>query len=189
MEEAAGEKLYVNEKGDEYVEVAPETGEKIRMLLESQKDIGAHHDLHALFASADQIAGANCHKTALFLTGRYTKDQLFSPDNDRPETAGHADIEAGSVLYKNLNKFHNALAEKEFPYRVSFFKRNERGEFEPRQSVTVLGLSNKGRVVGFEKGGPYGDTVFRYVNALHSISFHLKRGYAAALEKEAAGSE
>ena len=140
-------------------------------------------DIRKVLLAGDKIGGANCHKTALFLAGRYSQEQLFSPDNDNPETAGHADIEANSIIYTDPTVFPASLGEKRFPYRVSFFKL--RGDkYFAYHSMMVLGVTNKGNVVGFEKAGPYADNPFRYINVAKEITDYLLNGYIAGLEKQ-----
>jgi hypothetical protein len=173
-------RLYVDSKKKEHVEVKGETAEKIQELLQSQEDI-ASDDIEALLTASDTIAGANCHKTALFLSGDYSKEQLFAPDNDQPETAGHQDIESNSILYPDIEEFQEALAKRTFPYRVSFFKPKDGKPFA-YHSITVLGVTNKDVVVAFEKAGPYADTPFRYVNGMDTIMVYLSDGYTPALE-------
>lgn len=179
-EKAPGTRLFVDSRGKESISVDAVTAAKVTELLESQEQV-AGDDIEALLSASDEIAGANCHKTALYLTGRYTKEQLFAPDNDQPETAGHQDIEASSVLYPDLEEFQKALAEREFPYRISFFQDKDGKPFA-YHSITMLGVTAKGVVVAFEKAGPYADTPFRYVNGLDFLKLYLINGYTPALE-------
>jgi hypothetical protein len=174
-------RLYVNSNKSEYLEVDSEIGSKIDELLRSQEDVIAGENIEALFSASDKIAGANCHKTALFLTGRYSKEELFAPHNDNPQTAGHDYVEAHSTLYPELEGFQAALASRKFPFRISFFKPKDGKNFA-YHSITVLGLTNKNTIVGFEKEGPYADTPFKYINANDTITAYLMRGYTAGLE-------
>lgn len=175
------QKLYVDRKRTEYVAVDPAIAVKIDDLLESQEDM-ASDDIKKMLTTADKIQGANCHKTALFLTGKYSRKQLFSPDNDKPETAGHIDIEADSTIYEDPEAFQTAIRGKQFPFRVSFFKlRNEK--MFAYHSIVLLGVTNKGTLVGFEKEAAHADYHFRYIRAMDSIAGYLMNGYSAGLEK------
>lgn len=175
-------RLFVDADRTEYVDVDPVIGAKAEELLESQEDVVSNDDIAALLETSHEIAGANCHKTALYLTGKYSKEQLFSPDNDNPVTAGHEYIEEHSNVYVDFEKFQSALKDKEFPIRVSFFKDRDGKPFA-YHSITILGVTNKGTLVAFEKEGPYADTPFRYRNAMKAIAGHVATGYTAALEK------
>lgn len=180
-------RLFVNPDKTEYAEVGPDISRKITDLLKSQEDI-LSHDLEALLGAADKIQGANCHKTALFLTGKYSQEQLFAHDNDDPETAGHEFIEAHSTLYKDPGELQRMLKSRKFPFRISFFKPKDGKDFA-YHSLTVLGLTNAGRLVGFEKGGPYSDNVFKYIDAMREVSSYLMHGYAMGLEKDTASEQ
>lgn len=179
-------RLFVDADRTEYVDVDPVIGAKVEELLESQEDVVRNDDIAALLETSHEIAGANCHKTALYLTGKYSKEQLFSPDNDNPVTAGHEYVEEHSNLYPNLDAFSaelRAVVEQgKFPIRVSFFKEKDGKPFA-FHSITILAKSNKGTLVAFEKGGPYADTPFRYRNATRAIVRHRDLGYTLALEK------
>lgn len=174
------ERLSVNERGDEFVEVEKPIADKIRKLLESQHAL-ASHDVEAFFAAADNIQGANCHKTALYLTGEYTESQLFAEDNDNPETAGHFFVEAHTEVFDSLEEAQTQLQNLHFPFRVSFFKPKDGIDFA-YHSITLLGNSNKDRLIGFEKEGPYADNRFRYINALSTIVRYASEGYRIGLE-------
>jgi hypothetical protein len=176
-------RLFVDADRTEYVDVDPIIGAKAEELLESQEDVVSNDDIAALLETSHEIAGANCHKTALYLTGKYSKEQLFSPDNDNPVTAGHEYIEENSNLFSDFESFAAALqAKKEFPIRISFFKDKDGKPFA-FHSITILGKSNKGTLVAFEKGGPYADTPFRYRDATKAILRHQELKYTPALEK------
>jgi hypothetical protein len=166
-------RLYV-----EYVDLPSEVGKKIEELIRDQKGVLPGNDIEAMFSASDKIAGANCHKTSLYLTGHLSRDQLFSPDNTDPKTAGHAYVQERSNLYPAFTGFAIALKKRPFPFRVSFFKQNF-----PQHSITVLGVSSKGNLIGFEKEDAYADTPFRYINVTKSIGGHLGLGYVPGLEK------
>lgn len=182
FEDAEVSRIYVDAGKSEYLDADAKITAKIEDLLATQEGIASGNDVEALFAASDAVAGANCHKTALYLTGKYTREQLFEPYNDDPKTAGHEFIEQNSALYGDPEALQAALRNREFPFRVSFFKPKDGKEFA-YHSITVLGLSNKGTLVAFEKKGPYADTPFRYVNALNVIMSYLAENYVVGLEK------
>jgi hypothetical protein len=174
------ERLPINERGDEFIEVEKPLANKINKLLESQQAL-ASHDVEAFFEAADNIQGANCHKTALYLTGEYTESQLFAKDNDNPETAGHFFVEAHTEVFDSLEEAQTHLQNLHFPFRISFFKPKDGIDFA-YHSITLLGTSNKDRLIGFEKEGPYADNRFRYINALSTIVRYAGEGYRIGLE-------
>lgn len=172
------ERLFVNEARSEYVDVDPATAEKVEHLLEHNlTDID---DLEAMFAQGDKIQGANCHKTALYLTGDYSEAQLLASDNDSPETAGHSYIEEHSHIFSDTKQFEDALRRHAFPFRISFFKDKDGKPFA-YHSITVIGVSSKGRLVAFEKEGPYADNPFRYTDASSTLSAYLLRGHSVGI--------
>ena len=175
-------RLYVDSRNSEYVDVGPEEARKIRDLLESQEHV-ASDDVLTMFASSDKIQGANCHKTALYLTGRFTKEQLFAHDNDDPQTAGHEYVEEHSNLFPNLESARSALGRAKFPFRLSFFK-EKNGQPFAYHSITILGTSNCDTLVGFEKEGPYADNPFKYIDVVRTMSNYLSRGYSLGIEKK-----
>jgi len=175
------EDLYVDSKHSEYVVVNTETKAQILELLDSQKDVIKNDDIEALFLASEKVAGANCHKTSLFLTNKYSKEQLFSPDNDHPSTAGHEYVESHSKLYPTFSDLSSLVASKIPPFRISFFK-DENGKPLADHSITILGNSNKGTLIGFEKKGPYADTLFKYIDATKVIKRYLARGYILGVE-------
>lgn len=174
------ERLSIDEKGEEFLDLDIATAQKISYLLESQKDV-LSDDVEELLMAGDKIQGANCHKTALFMTGKISRERLFELNNDDPVTAGHAYVEGHSNLYPDIDRFNAALSQKTFPFRVSFFKSKEGKDFA-YHSITVLGMSNKKTLVGFEKEGPYADNPFRYINATEVITAHILHKYIPGLE-------
>ncbi len=174
-------KLYVNQSRDQYVNSDAETAEKIDDLLHSQKDINSD-DTHTLLEASDKIQGANCHKTALYLTDKITREDLFEPNNTDPQYAGHEQVEANTELFSSYEEFKNALMRKSFPVRISFFKPKDGKENYAHHSITILGFSNKKTLIGFEKAGPYSDTPFRYINALKAIHSKKVLGYTPGIE-------
>lgn len=182
LENTEGTRLFVNENKDEYLSVNSKLARKINKLLESQLQVQDVQDVAKLFDASDKIAGANCHKTALFLTGKISEEELFSPDNHDPETAGHSYIETHSQIVPDTKDLQEIMLEKELPFRISFFKKKEGKNFA-YHSITILGTTSKGTVVAFEKEGPYADTPFKYVDATNVIAQYLMRGFTAGLEK------
>lgn len=172
------ERLFVNEARDEYIDVDRATAQKVEFLLEH--NLTGVDDLEALFAQGDKIQGANCHKTALYLTGEYSEEQLLASDNDSPETAGHSYIEGHSNIFSDTKQFEDALRRHAFPFRISFFKDKDGKPFA-YHSITVVGVSSKGRLVAFEKEGPYADNPFRYTDASSTLSAYLLRGHSVGI--------
>jgi hypothetical protein len=175
-------RLYVDAKKSEYINVDTALAAKVNDLLDSQTAVVSGDDVEDLLSTSDKIAGANCHKTSLYLTGIISKEELFAPGNDDPVTAGHEHVESHSTLYPRSETLEVSLGRKKFPFRVSFFKKRNGKDFA-YHSITVLGLTNKGRVVAFEKEGPYADTPFRYVDGIRAIAGHITTGYTPGLEK------
>jgi hypothetical protein len=169
-------RLYVDAAKSEYIDIGVELARKIEDLLESQSDVVSGENIEALLSTGDRIAGANCHKTSLYLTDAISREELFAPDNHDPATAGHEYIEAHTKLYPQSDALQEVLRQKKFPFRVSFFKKRNGKDFA-YHSITLLKVSNKGRVVAFEKEGPYADTPFRYVDGIKSIAGHIATGY------------
>lgn len=176
-------RLYLTEDQAEYVDAPLYVADKIETLLDSQKNIVAGDDIEQLLLESHQVAGANCHKTALFLTGENTAEQLWAPDNDNPQTAGHEYVERHSKLFPDSDALSRGLTKQTFPYRISFFKRKKNGFFADH-SITLIGISNKGTLIGFEKMGPYADTPFKYINAMKSITAYLSNSYIAGLQND-----
>lgn len=171
--------LFVNENKTESVTVNKAIGEKINELLQRQEKV-ASHDIEILLGGAEDIQGANCHKTALYLMGDISLDDLLHPDNTDPETAGHETVENNSTIYEDHEKLN--LNKKSFPFRVSFFKKKE-GKYFAFHSITVLGITNKDRLLGFEKEGPYSDNPFRFIDVKNTLVAYLTKGYVVGLEK------
>lgn len=176
-------KVFVDAGKREYIVIDPHMAHKIEELLHHQAAVISGDDVEQLFAASDHIAGGNCHKTSLYLTDKYTEEQLFAPDNDHPTTAGHEYVEEHSKVFADTEAFERALIEREFPFRISFFKQQKDGTYFAYHSITVLGISNKERLVGFEKEGPYADTPFRYIEVNSTIGQFLAAGYVAGLEE------
>jgi len=175
------ERVYVSENKEQYIDIEPETAGKVETLLKSQEDVRSH-DIEAVFKTSDKIQGANCHKTALYLTDQASLDDLFEPNNTDPQYAGHEQVEANTKLFTSYDDFKNALMREKFPIRISFFKPKDGKENYAHHSITILGFSNKKTLVGFEKAGPYPETPFRFVNALKLISKQKRFGYTPGIE-------
>lgn len=172
--------LFVDAKKTEYVRLPQQTADKIEYLLKEQEGVFSG-DVYHIFAAGDKIQGANCHKTALFLTGKYSEVDLLAYDNDDPKTAGHEYVERNSMLLRDPNIIASVLEEVEVPFRISFFKEKDGKDFA-FHSITVIGMSNKDRLIGFEKEGPYPETPFRYINVMSVISKYLMGGYVIGVE-------
>ena len=110
---------FVNRARDEYVDMDPVIARKVDYLLRQNIDVRSSSVEH-IFALGDKIQGANCHKTAPFLTGEFSESQLFAPDNDNPETAGQSYIEQHSHIFADSEDIEEALTKHTFPFRVSF---------------------------------------------------------------------
>ena len=48
----------------------------------------------------------------------------------------------------------------------------------------IVGLSSKGRLIGFDKDGSYADNRFRYIDALRVVTEYLLKGHIVAIADE-----
>jgi len=178
---------------NEYVDIQDTLLEQVRDLLKRNPDHADH--VHDIFEDAESIAGANCHKTALYLTGHITRDELFAHTNHDVSTAGHAYVVSQertrilpSVSTNNertlkvfLKQLYSEFKKRTPPFRITFFSQEKGGVF-PQHSITVLAESNRGHWYGFEKKDAYGDHPFQDVLIEEALLRYLVNGHRIGIE-------
>lgn len=187
-------RVYPNKESDptEYLDVENELLKKMRDLLAQNPDTNDH--VHDFLADAEAVSGANCHKTAFYLTNKMTREELFAPTNHDIKTAGH--IEVASRAHTNMlppldddhveryiQQLFAQFARMQLPFRITFFAPHEQGLF-PKHSITVFGVTNKNNWHGFEKEDAYADNHFQDVNVENVITWYLTTGHRIGIEKQ-----
>jgi hypothetical protein len=168
-------KEYVRDRRD-----ALSVEKKMDVLLAANVDFGG--DVTSIFADADRIQGANCHKTALFLAGKIGWNELFDMTNHDVDEAGHVYVYAQTNLLKgqggieeNVRIALRLLLKQTMPQRVSFFQITETG-VHVAHSITVTHVSD-GRLRGFDKVDAHADQPFRKIDVQEVIALYVGLGY------------
>ncbi len=181
-------RIYITPDKAEWIDLQSSIYEKISYLLKKQpNEEDKHNDIVNYFNSADAIQGANCHKTALFLTGKIDDKQLFHPDNTDIKKAGHYFVSSleNTTLHPEINSFEE-LAEKlkniNYPIRITFFKVSKNQKYMPIHSVTILGITNKGKLLGFHKEDAYADNPFEFINIAELSTVYLTHNHIIGIE-------
>ncbi len=183
------ERLYITKDKQEWVDIDQALLEKMRLLRKMQPDPSqVHGDMHGYLKSAEDVQGANCHKTALFLTGKISKDDLFAHTNHDEETAGHAfvaSVENTNILpqVNTVKDLASRLAERPLPVRITFFKSQPNAEPFPVHSVTIIGITNEGRLLGFEKEDAYADKPFHDIDVGERLAIFIASGHSVGIGK------
>ncbi len=183
------ERLYITKDKQEWVDIDQALLEKMRLLRKMQPDPSqVHNDIHGYFNSADNIQGANCHKTALYLTGKITEEELFAHTNHDLETAGHvfvASSENTEMLPKEttVEGVIKKLKQCTLPVRVTFFAKYG-DKILSKHSITIIGVTNKGQFKGFEKEDTYAEDPFQDVDVRTIVSEFLNTGHMVGIEKQ-----
>lgn len=172
-----------------------------KSFLAKMQDLLAHNpdhtdDVHDFFNDAESVAGANCHKTALYLTGKMSREDLFAHTNHDVETAGHVYVaaEQNTTIIPRISNLQDRdateryvknifleFSKKELPFRVTFFTK-ERNGFFPQHSVTVFAVSNKGNWYGFEKEDAYSDKPFQDIDMGKILLKQIVNGLYVGIE-------
>jgi hypothetical protein len=184
----AARRVFLDSEKTEWMDIDSALLGKMRMLLRMQPDSAA--DIEHFFERADAIQGANCHKTSLFLTGKISLDALFAHTNHDPRTAGHIYVsneDNTAMVQEDLSieqKLGWYVVGKKFPLRITFFKKETTGGQSAVHSVTIIGVTNKGHLKGFEKKDAYADHPFQDVDIADILSYYFGKGYLLGVERQ-----
>lgn len=167
------------EDSNEWMDIPARLAVRMRMLLRVQPN---PTNMDQYFQKAEFVKGANCHKTSLYLTNKIPFRALFAHSNDTAETGGQVYVHAHSRIARREVSPENIIDKyvkgHTLPVRVSFFKKSGLHDYLPVHSITIVGHTNKGRWVAFEKEDAYADTPFHYSDALARMQeYHDVGGY------------
>lgn len=132
-------------------------GKIIRLVLKLQQKIDNDPLVQLDDNTTRSIKFANCHKTALFLTGDLDIEQLKTGKLDNPRTSGHGQIkneilEGKGDTFMFIDDLVEYIGDKSFRVTILLNKDNHR--LIPTHTFLILGKSNQGKTICFEKVGP-----------------------------------
>ena len=180
-------KVFVDDEKTEWIYIEQTLLEKMRLLRRIQPN--PEDDAETFMRKAYGVRGANCHQTSLYLMGKLTLDELLALTNHDIETAGHKEVvsEENTQILSHADtatEFAQALEGRKPPIRVTFFRTEPDGSLYPVHSITVIGITNKGHIIGFEKMSAKGDHPFHDIDVLANLTAYLAKGKVVGIGKE-----
>jgi hypothetical protein len=163
--------------------------EKMKALLEVNVDFqGSVEDI---FTDADKIQGANCHKTALFLTGEIGWNELFDATNHDVDEAGHVHVLEHTNIFRKkgdvdvqMQIVERHIQKRPLPVRLTLFERVNETQYFPKHSVTITGIVPGGIWNGFEKVDAHANDPFQKVNAyIEVLNYLVEDNHYVGIEK------